>query len=81
MIGFYIVTLMLSTFVLFFSPYIAASQYEMYSTTPGAHVTERSIRLASAIRWGVITVICTVTVLYSAWGLKDSIFSKLGYLC
>lgn len=81
MIPIYVITLLSSSLVLLLSPYIVATQYELYSTTPVHHVTDRCKHLGSSIRWGVITVICTVIFLYSAWGIKDSIFSYYGYLC
>lgn len=81
MLGFYILSAMVTAFVLFFAPFISATRYEQYHSTNPLHLTDRSRQLAEAIRWGVVTVICTVIFLYSAWGIKEAIFSKLGYLC
>lgn len=81
MILIYSIILVSSGLVLLLSPYIVATQYELYSTTPVHHVTDRCKHLGSSIRWAMITVICTAIFLYSAWGIKDAVFSKLGYLC
>lgn len=81
MIGFYILVSILSVFILFFAPYIAASKYVQYKSGDDRFITVRALDLSSAIRWFVATVIFTVTLLYSLWGLKDAIFSNFGYLC
>ena len=81
MLGFYILLVMVTGFVLFFTPYFISSAYCQYKTTPKHHVTDLSITLGSFIRWIVVTVILVVAFLYGAWGIKDAVFSKLGYLC
>lgn len=79
MLTFYILSTMVTALVLFFAPYISATRYIQYQSTNPLHLTVRSTQLAEAIRWGVVTVICTVIFLCSVFGIKDIIFS-MGYL-
>lgn len=81
MIGFYSLIVLATGFCLFFTPYFISTSYCSYRTEPKHHVTDRALSLGEVIRWSIITVILTVAFLYGVWGLKDAIFSKLGYLC
>jgi len=81
MIQFYIAVFVATFFSLPFLPYLTAQAWVTYRNMPAHRIHDSGWKLAFALGWGMWTVIFVILMLWSALGIKDSIFSHLGYLC